>query len=288
MSAVIAVGIIAGEGLPFRAGGTIQGMENVADARQFHLTYYGGIRCRPPSCVLGPEAAEEKVYVLGDSHARSLYAGLQSVFPDTRFMFFAPDACPMYDLDPEAGQRSSHVPRCEAGRSEAYALLQSDPAPVILLQHWSNTMGGEFNQRRAEVANTKIHEFRDFLPPEVPMVVIGGTPRFSGGLTLLDCVGRPFGGDDCLTSDVGSNTLSVHRGFNDIIEASASDYTVLDPFDVFCEGSACSNVDAQGRPVYSDWAHLTRWGSVELVEGLRDELRDGLGLHQNLSTATAR
>lgn len=49
-------------------------------------------------------------------------------------------------------------------------------------------------------------------------------------------------------------------------------FIFLDPFDVLCDKQRCRNIDGQRRLIYSDAGHMSKFGSIEVVEGFKPQL----------------
>jgi hypothetical protein len=65
--------------------------------------------------------------------------------------------------------------------------------------------------------------------------------------------------------------VEFNRRLKTASEESAA-FIFLDPHDVLCAKGICTNMDKQGRLIYSDGAHLSKFGSRFVIEGFRSEL----------------
>jgi peptidoglycan/LPS O-acetylase OafA/YrhL len=260
----------------------------IDNPKKFHKVFYGGIACTIPRC----EARARKghrVYVIGDSHARALYAGFIKAFPGIDFVFYGPDACPFYSR--KFTSRDVFSAACNRAKTKAFREIQQHPAPIILTQHWAPRVASpHYSVQDANAKPLKFkgaNDFASFLSGQLadlhaligsrPMIVIGGVPRYGSEYSPSDCVSRPFQRKGCATSKRENPRIALQETINGAIDSSLGDHVrFIDPYDFLCDRKSCRNLDDNKRPIYSDDSHLSRWGSLYLANKMKGELSSAL------------
>lgn len=277
-------------GWPWRLGERAAILDGIKKPADLRIAYYGGKGCPRPICFTSPDA-KRKVYLVGDSHARALHAGLVRWFPDTNFVIVAPDACPLYTTV-YGLHKDINSKGCLAGRKLAFKEISRGDAPVLLTQHWAaRVISKHFRDdgNGDEVRYSGHLEFAKFVGREIegvkalikgqPLVVLGGLPRYAAPSSPLDCISRPYQTSSCDRSRYSNGTVAEHLSINRALSASlAGKVGFLDPFDFLCRDGECRNFDDEGRTLYADTTHLTGWGAEFLVERMKPALAKALGL----------
>lgn len=271
-------------GWTWRLGRKAAIVEGVSNPRKFHTEYYGGAGCKLPRCETTP-GAPRKAYVIGDSHARALYAGLAASFPDVNFIIFGPDSCPLYTI--RFGlHRDPHAKACQRTRKLAFAEIAAGDAPVFMMQHWAARWKSEHFNVNGEGPALKLRsrrKFARFVSDELagvkaligaqPLTVIGGWPRYDAPSSPLDCISRPLQQTACDTSDLSTPVIAEQRRLNRLLSAAIDGrFRLIDPYDYLCDEKRCRNFDSAHQPIYSDRTHLSSWGSEFLVAAMKPDL----------------
>lgn len=93
--------------------------------------------------------------VLGDSHARSYYAGLGNSFPDVEFIFYEFSGCRFYSVEfTEKYPKKNLDDKCRQTRKEAFSELRGKPDTLILSQNWG---GGSGEALVSELDGREVH-----------------------------------------------------------------------------------------------------------------------------------
>ncbi len=258
--------------------------KNATFTKSFELekTNYGGLDCKETYCESTGDPAHPKVFVIGDSHARGLYAGLVRAFPKVNFVFFVPDACGFYS----AGFYASYAQTgedCRSLRQQAFAEIAESNSPVIIFQLWRsyvrlrhvpvNGRGPAFQTKQASVfavfAAAQIEKLKSQLGNR-SIIIVGGVPTFANVGSPEDCFSRPLQRPPCATSPRRTVVDRVNADFNSAIAAIPNKtFLWLDPFRYLCDQSHCRNMTPDGKTIYVDEDHLSIWGSEYLVSLFR-------------------
>jgi len=271
-------------GWAWRLGKRAAIVEGVQNPRNFHTEYYGGAGCKLPRCETAP-GASRKAYVIGDSHARALYAGLAASFPDVNFIIFGPDSCPLYTIK-YGLHRDPHVKACQRARKLAFAEIAAGDAPVFMMQHWAARWKSEHFNVNGKGPALKLRSRRKFahfvsdesmrvkalIGPQ-PLILIGGWPRYDAPSSPLDCISRPLQQTTCDTSDLSTPVIAEQRKLNRLLSTAINGrFILIDPYAYLCDQKRCRNFDRAHRPIYSDRTHLSLWGSEFLVAAMKPDL----------------
>ena len=270
-----------GGGWQWRSPATFN-MENIQNAGEFHESYYGGAGYTSYGAVKTKEKAD--IVLMGDSHARHYAEGIYKEWAQ-------PNGMALYLA---AGTSCFHLPsftrttvgvdwdeRCS--QSFRYALdfiKNTDTPPIVVVSHaWLSQM------RKADVLDENLQRRNLKIGPQEiiegirnlkkligrsQLVVIGQVPS-SGSVNVFDVLTRPrflFFTDFIPEKYLTTPKQEQHVLFNQrLAEAAAMthEFIFLDPHDVLCENDTCRNTDSWNRPIYSDRAHLSKFGSVEVI-----------------------
>jgi len=252
-----------------------------AEAIALRDAHYGGLDCDDIPCETGSSALP-KVYVIGDSHARSLYAGLIAAFPGVNFIIYAPDGCGFYSTRYLASSVSTDS-NCRTLRASAYKEISRSDAPVIIFQLWSfyarlphypeDGVGISIQSADALAFSSFVSKQIDDMILQLnsrSIIVIGGLPRFANIGSPEDCFSRPLQRLPCATSLKRSRTDLMNAVFNEAITATANkSFVWIDPFKYLCDLTHCRNLTPDGQTIYADGDHLSILGSEYLVRLFR-------------------
>jgi len=225
-------------------------------------------------CVQAATPQRNKLVVLwGDSHAASLYPGLQSLIADGdspyRLGQFTASACP-----PVAGFKMSSRPHCEANNDHVLRFVERErPDTVVMLASWSFYTGGAFEKLAlTDVART-VERLRGLGVRRV--VVLGPLPRWvehQPNIVLREwqrthsIVERSrLGFDD--------RVLSFDRELRVALEGLPS--TFVSPLQTLCTADGCPLVTHQGDQIFAmawDDAHLTVEGARAVARALQPQI----------------
>ena len=254
--------------------------ENGFSAKPFDLdnTIYGGVDCKEARCESTGNPAHVKVYVVGDSHARGLYAGLVHSFPSVNFIFFVSDACGFYSAGFYAAYSRTGVD-CAGLRRRAFDEIAQTSSPVIIFQLWrsyARLRHFPTDHREAAFQTTKTPLFAAFAAAQIEalksrlqsrsVMVVGGVPTFANIGSPEDCFSRPLQSPICATSPRLTVVDRVNADFNSAVAAIPNKTFIwIDPFRYLCDSTHCRNMTPDGKTIYADEDHLSVWGSEYVV-----------------------
>lgn len=257
------------------------------DDQKFHERFYGGVGCTEPYCETSP-GAPQRIYVIGDSHAYAYFDGLRRHFPDINFVFFVASACEFFSVEyVSAGASNSAL--CEKARGMAFDALSKRPSNVVISQEWSIYMDREYvstGGRRytlpksvdsyAQFVAEELADVQKLVGSDYRVVVLGDVHRFkSSSSSPLDCVTRPIQISVCETSLLNGPLNKLPADINSTIASKLDSALFVDATRYLCKDGVCQNFHA-GLPLYSDWTHLSIWGSRLMAETMWRDVVDAL------------
>jgi peptidoglycan/LPS O-acetylase OafA/YrhL len=257
----------------------------VAENRDaFHRRYYGGAGYDPypPLDPAHPPA----VIVMGDSHGAHYAHGVHELLTS-----------PGHDMYLAAGTSCFHLPgftrrtkgmdwddRCPKALAKGLAAIHAAHRPLVILSHsWRSQMtrGAKLlptGERSADPVTVDdliagLSRFKA-LAGDVNLVVIGNVPG-TGKLDITDLYTRPEWLAESTEKYKWSKAAPKTMAFNARLRDAArttGDFLFIDPFDILCANGQCANFDDDGRPIYSDTTHLSRFGSMKIIGAIKDQL----------------
>lgn len=252
---------------------------------------YGGNGCGD-RCDTNP-GKPVSIFLIGDSHAQQYMAGFKAAFPSLNTRIYQFSSCPFFSIEYTRDFSSYLDPAlydggCRASRRSAFEDIKSSHAVVIISQYWVNfPLVSEKSGRRLtptdmDEATTVVSDQIAILKRELGIsriFVLGSVPTMTNGIASpSDCISRPIPAPVGCASSPRSFGPPVERAaINDLLRSKISPF--LDPFDALCSSSSCGMI-IDGKPVYSDQTHLTKWGSELVVASFRQPLSEVLSASQ--------
>lgn len=251
---------------------------------------------RRSRCLFGDREAQQTVYLVGDSHALNLLAGLDQLFKQERIKGVA-----LYDhgclFVKDTVRFSGGVldKKCKRNVEEAYALLASNQHPVILVGSYAGyrgTLGSVGDGAPLKHDESAYHAWlATRLAASLDALQAGQRPvilfksSYVTGVHLPKCLAQPGLDKDAQEHDRKCAPLSlgdVQARFGDtdqMIDAVARSHarvTVIEPKTIFCATSGCQTRSDAGL-FFRDTEHLTVVGSEFLIGRARADLLKGIG-----------
>lgn len=252
---------------------------------------YGGFGCAPHECRTGTGEARP-IYVIGDSHARAYYAGLRALYPARPLVFFTANACLIFSERLSADWLESNPmgDECAATRGAAFEALRALPDnsfDLVIAGSWAATdlidkQSGEVirftpddDTAFAAAVSGEVRRLIADLAPHA-VTVVGNVPTTGQfGKSPLQCISRPMlaAEQDCSSYPIiDGSIISKRRDTNDALRMALDGIAIFaDPMPALCDGSQCATI-RNGKPVYSDWDHLSGWGSMLVVRAAFPDL----------------
>lgn len=274
------------QGWKWRIDESIIKFEEVNSTQGFHKKYYGGSGY-PYYGSVNTELPPDLI-ILGDSYGRQYAEGLYKVVA-------APNDLSLYIA---SGTSCFHLPSftrttegvdwnklCPKQLEIALSYIKSAPQPplVIISHAWDYQMGvadlldTEGKRRGIKVTVTELIEGLAELKEKIgdaPLLVIGNTPE--AGTNLYDIFTRPK-----LFSDFNHEEYLFRRR-NSLIEKTNKTlmkyanetglYTFINPFDYLCDSKKCQNTDQYNHLIYSDSGHLSKYGSIFMIDKIKNDI----------------
>lgn len=288
------------QGWEWRIGAPVVNIDVVEDSKAFHKEYYGGAGYPFYGAVKNKKGPD--LIVLGDSHGRHYAEGLYKVIAEPNgFSFYVAAGTSCYHMPDftrtDAGKNFDKTCPERIVKAKSF-IAKSDIPPVVVLSHsWNSQMGradllDKNGQRKGVKINVEhLKEGILRLKKEIgdsPLVVIGNVPR--AGANLYDVFTRPrplmfsgFNPDEYLWRARDVKLEHTNQELKKLAEETDS-FIFLDPFDVLCDKQRCRNIDGQRRLIYSDEGHMSKFGSIEVVEGFKPQLLKLLKERHNIKS----
>lgn len=297
-SSVAAVLIVATVGLHMKISGgwpwritSLVTFENVSDASEFHKAFYGGAGYPTYGPVKTEVAAD--IVLMGDSHGRHYAEGLYKELaePEGKALYVA------------SGSSFIHLPSfvrttegndwekiSSEGMDKAFSYIEKtiEPPLVIVSHFWifqmqrADLLDEQGSRRNINVDVGVIIQGIRALKQRIgdsPLVVVGQVPT-PAGHNLYDIFTRPkplffsdFNPDEYLKTPAIEKYIQFNQRLSDAAQSSG-EFMFLDPHDVLCEDGICRNTDSQGHLIYSDNAHLSKYGSREVIRAFLPRLKN--------------
>ncbi len=286
-----AVAIVTTEGMPHRLKGQrVQEADNT-------LTY-GGDLCgaKRGRCIFGDASSGEIVYLIGDSTATHLVAGLDSLFKELKVKGVAlyGHGC-LHAYGTTRFEKGVPNAVCRARIAEAYETLAKDRRPVIFSGDYASSTSGvapadaTIQPRYTEtelyawLKSRFVEGFEKIDAQNRRMIVF--KQAYSTGVDLPKCYAQLAlsGTKDqaaikCVPMSLAQNQQHYAQADQliDKLRAEIPTISVVDPKVVFCNTHGCSVRNETNALLFRDAAHLTKDGSEFLIRALRSELIEAL------------
>lgn len=223
--------------------------------------------------------SNENIYVWGDSHSRHLLAGLISNFPSHNIHILYFTSCLAQSgigtFIYEYKGRTALKNACIARNKQAMQFFQTQkPTSIILHQYFGYE--GQFSD--AWYASTE-KIITELTAHGNKVAFIGAVPR--PAVALAECITVPEIIPDWLLSLRCTGDQKTQKKIfllNIELEKNISD-NFLNPNEALCiDENNCHAVE-NSNLIYRDKHHLTLYGSVKLIDGVRNELFQMLGMN---------
>lgn len=217
---------------------------------------YGGM------CAFGTDP--RKFIVWGDSHAGALRGTFDQVYADTHAsgLLLSANACP-----PLVGVSIRQVGRernhCEDYARQVLQMIDREKIDVVFLaaDWWNDAQPGFFVEgdlgSGLDLTLAALKGRKVFIVDRVP----GARKGVASAMARSLLYGRSYDLRPSV-SDVARQRRTTHFAFASARTGHA--FALIDPAQALCGHQYCE-VQAKGRPLYSDDAHLTKWAAPYLA-----------------------
>jgi len=222
-------------------------LEQYRNRTCFITSFSATLRDFPQNECMPDKPGEEKILLLGDSHAAAMWWGLNQVLQGVNVMQVTASGC-----KPVLRQRPRQSPSCVSIMD--YALQQYLPShkvDALLIQaHWDDgdlpSLGETLvwlHQRHIPVILFgPIVQYDSPLPRLLALSISRGDPQLPRAHRLL-----ALSSLDDQMAELAHNTWNV---------------PYVSMLDLFCTPTRCTEYAAPGIPLQSDYGHLTKAGSI--------------------------
>lgn len=277
------------DGWPSRISTEVN-FEDMASASSFHRDYYGGSGY---PLIGGVETTERPdIVVMGDSHARQYAEGLfkELAKPEQKALYISAGTSCLYLPGFTRTTEGKDWDRlCPKALDRALEFVNNGKSqPIVIVAHsWLAQMeladlldkDGRRMQKKVDVADvlTGISQLKRRIGSS-KLIVIGNVPT-ANGEDLYEIFSRPK-----IASIVGPDPSNYYKSqlretvqhFNEALRAESvrtREFVFLDPIEALCRDGQCLNLDQEKRLIYSDSAHLSKFGSRFVISYFLRDLR---------------
>ncbi len=226
--------------------------------------------CPYPQCAHPDSSNDIQLVVIGDSHARHLYAGLIS-YSETHDLGFA---ILHYDpwCSPVTGQQEDRDYDCASRLAGQSAFISEiGPEKALLAPRWAGRKEVE-----GQAAASRLHELTNLDHDSIGIVL--NVPEWFQNRQPAGCAIPELiieSAARCAAIARADPFYVEREAINARLAASYEWGLVTDPFKALCTATECAQI-SDGNPIYSDGHHLTATGSIILMNETRDELANWL------------
>lgn len=267
---------------------SIAKFDNVGDKSNFHKKFYGGAGYPFHGGVNTQEPAD--IVVIGDSHARHYMEGLDKLIAKPNKLNLYSNAGTSFIMLPYFTRISKGYDRNYANRVFKIGLKfikEGDKPLVIISQSWLIQMKiadivDKNNKRKYKNISINdiikgIYNLKEIIG-DSKLVVIGNVP--GAKYNLYDIFTRPRAIFFTTFNPKTYIKVPLDKKINYFNKRLKLEFKLnkeiifLDPCDILCKAERCNNLDKEGHLLYSDNAHLSKYGSIQVIRGFLPQLLD--------------
>ncbi|MFW0694309.1 acyltransferase family protein [Aliarcobacter butzleri] len=269
--------------------------ENVGDSKDFHKKFYGGAGYSRTGINTNQPA---DIVLLGDSHGMHYAEGIYKVIAEPN----------KYNLYIAAGTSCFALPNftrttvgndwdnlCKNALNRGLDFIKKGNYPIVVVsESWLFQFGvagildenGKRIDRKITIQDVKegILNLKKLIGNS-QLIVIGNVP--GAGYNLYDIFSRPrpilfteFNPEYYFYYKPKKENLDFNRELKNLSK-DTNQFVFLDPHDVLCENNKCKNLDENNNLIYSDTSHLSKYGSIRVINGFKESLLELLNKRGN-------
>ncbi len=267
---------------------SIVNFENVGDTKNFHKKFYGGEGYPYTGAVQTKNKAD--IVVIGDSHARHYLEGFYKVIAkpyNLNLYSSSGTSCIMLPNFTRTTKGIDWDEICSKALKQGIEFLENGTksSVLILSSKWLSQINRADLLDENKVRLNKKVTYDDILEGiyklkemigDRKLIIIGQVPE--AGKNLYDIFSRPnpiFSNNKDLEKNFTSSLTTEIKEFNNYLEEASNrtkKFIFFDPSKVLCKDDICNNLDKKRHLIYSDSHHLSKYGSIEVIEGFKTEL----------------
>jgi len=270
--------------------------ENVGDSKDFHKKFYGVAGY--PSFLGVNTFNSADIVLLGDSHGMHYAEGIYKLIAEPN----------KYNLYIAAGTSCFALPNftrttvgndwdnlCKNALNKGLDFVKKGNHPIVVVsESWLFQFGvagildenGKRIDKKVTIEDIKegILNLKKLIGNS-QLVVIGNVP--GAGYNLYDIFSRPkpiFFTKFNPENYYYSTPLKQNLDFNNELKNFSNDtkqFIFLDPHDILCKNNKCKNITNDKNLIYSDAYHLSKYGSIEVINGFKENLLELLDKRGN-------
>lgn len=264
--------------------------ENMGDSKDFHKKFYGGVGYPTTGGIHTSKPAD--IVVIGDSHAKHYIEGLYKLLarPNNLSLYNSSGtsciSLPNFTRITKGSNWNISCPRA-LNKGLNYLKKGSKNSILIISESWVTQMTrADLMDKNGQKVNKKIN-VRDIiiginklkeLIGNKKLIVIGNVPRAKVNLANVFSKPMPilFATSDLKKYITSTAQPRMYEFNNKLKEESlrTNKFLFLDPHDVLCGNNICRNIDNKNRLIYSDSAHLSKYGSIEVIKGFLPQIKE--------------
>lgn len=257
-------------------------IDDVGGRGMFHKQFYGGQGYENFGAINTTAPAD--IVLMGDSHGMHYMEGVNRLLAQGMGL----------SLYSASGYSCFHFPHftrttagvdwdkvCPDALKHGLEYVRQGNAPLVIVSHYwvgQVSIAGILDDEGKRTS--KVVEMADVVKGildlkaaigESQLVVIGEVPS-TGQMNTYDEFTKPrlansIPYEDIQTTLVDPINVKINNELREAAKASDHAFVFLDPHDVLCSNGRCRNVAKNGHLIYSDENHLSKYGSVEVIEG---------------------
>ncbi|KTD60719.1 acyltransferase family protein [Legionella shakespearei] len=266
---------------------------SAGNPKEYHIKFFGGSGYPYPFGYTYQNSDEQpaKIILMGDSHAQMLQHGLHELIAKSLnfSIYMAGSSCLILPGVTRLTNEMDWDTVCPDVLKHALVELKKNEDSVLVLsESWVSqlTIAGLLPDKKKLTYNlsstrpedypdliNKLDELRSLIGQH-KLILFGDVPT-SGGQDIFSCLTQPFHESASCKQDVSAqaNQNAIH--LNQVLKDYANNHKntyYLDPYEAFCDEKNCRNLTDNREPIYSDGSHLSKVGSLLLIEHFRKKL----------------
>ena len=248
--------------------------EKIKQYTDFHKDFYGGkgFKDHTPSKGQFPD-----IYIIGDSHAKHLFYGLQKYFNGEISIYSTSTSCIHLKDFSRSSLEYDWDKLCAESYSRFLSNLKMNPKErklVIFSHSWKT----QLKLARFKGQQAKFHDIISSLNlfkednKNIEVIVLGqihGTNK----VDIIEYISKPYTQSNLDAVNYTRLNKDIDNFNSKFLESLNKNIEFIKPSDMLCTNSLCRNFDIEKKPIYSDHTgHLSIYGSLYIAEQLRDKI----------------
>jgi len=265
--------------------------EDMGNAKDYHTKMYGGRGDHGRyHGFIETKNKKADIVLIGDSHGRHYAEGLYKILVKENNLSLYVSGCATSIYLPGFIRTASvgDIKWSKKALAKDIPYIKNGNIPLVILsESWLSQMSiADLIDNNGTRKNKKITE-QDIIDGiyklkaligDSTLVVIGNVP--GAKYNLYDVFSRPrplifssFNPNQYITVKADPKKIKFNTKLKAAAEKSGK-FIFLDPHDILCENNMCKNLDDQNRLIYSDAAHLSKYGSIAVIKGFLPKLKE--------------